>query len=148
MHGLSTNDLADLLDPRAEVQPHVAAQLAQAYRIWFLSDGSVGMPRGLGLPGTPQQIRRVLRDWHLRHAAAPIDGDAWARSLALSERLRAFMGHEWHCWQGLDAPPAWADEVDRRLWYAARAARGRLPKSPQSLYRVLGGTPQIPATVE
>ncbi|HWI03189.1 MAG TPA: hypothetical protein VNT52_05080, partial [Acidimicrobiales bacterium] len=104
---------AALLDPDGTIDPTTINRLRRGLRTWLLAGGTLPLPRCLGLPATPGQMRRALRDVHLARAAALLDdGTTWQRAKALDRRARHFLAYRWPAWFSLREPPADANLMD------------------------------------
>ena len=100
----------------------------------------LSLARCLGLPESPERVRTAQRDAHLRAVAdlLPVQPHhPWKRATALCNEARSFTRHQWLCWVGLEAPPAYASEINRLLWLAMRAGGGKLPTTARQYASIL-----------
>lgn len=132
--------------------PEAVARMQRAFRTW-LKSGRVellsasgrrarrpSLARCAGLPESPERVRLMVRDVHLRRAARLVVGasvGAWGRATALHEAAREFMGTKWPCWCDMEAPPMHATALQRELWEAAIAAGGKLPETARRVAQIL-----------
>jgi hypothetical protein len=100
----------------------------------------VSLGRCLGLPDNPEQVRKHLRDGHLRAAARCLDTDPnrpWQTATALHREVRRFAGHQWSCWLSRGYAPDNCTELDRQLFAAMRWGGGVLPTTPRQYANIL-----------
>ncbi|MCB1896269.1 MAG: hypothetical protein H6945_13475 [Zoogloeaceae bacterium] len=93
---------------------------------WARQD-DLALHRVLGLPPSPCSVRRELRDFYLREAAALLqlepEASGWARSVALYEAACAFELRTWESWADFDRAPSRASPLQRLLWKARKWAK-------------------------
>jgi hypothetical protein len=103
----------------------------------------VSLGRCLGLPDNPEQVRKQLRDNHLRAAAVCLNADPtrpWQTATALHREVRRFAGHQWSCWQSRGHAPDNCPELDRQLFAAMRWGGGVLPSTARQYANILTQT--------
>jgi hypothetical protein len=100
----------------------------------------VSLGRCLGLPDNPEQVRRRLRDNHLRSAACCLAVDQhrpWQAAAELHREAHRFSHHQWLCWVNQGFAPDNCSELDRQLFAALRWGGGVLPETIRQYRNIL-----------
>jgi hypothetical protein len=115
--------------------------LIEGFRQFDRHDGALSLERCLRLP-TAAQRRLAERDFWIRTIAELIEEPREEVPLAreVARMLSAFITRgAWREWCGMDEPPGAASALQRALFFASRAIRGK-GRTPQwrQILRVIG----------
>lgn len=114
-----------------------SAWVARGLSAWLNFNGAVPLPRCLGLPTHPRDVRIRLRNLWLIEAALLIEAATpWDRAKQLAAACKRFDDLQWPAWQGaVPLPPARATQLQAALFFA-RSQAG-FPKTARMFRNIL-----------
>ena len=117
----------------------VSHWLANAFRQWLASGGTITLPAALGLPPKATTVQRCMRDTWLNEAASLLDGGPWQRAQRLRTEALRFGACQWQRWRSMPLPPADATALEACLHLAFRTGAA-MPDSDQAYRNILAPT--------
>jgi hypothetical protein len=121
------------------IDPDTMEWLIEGFRKFDRHDGALSLERCLRLPTTAQR-RLAERDFWVCTIAELIEGprEEVPRAREVARMLSAFITRgAWRDWRGMDEPPGAASELQRALFFASRATRGKGSPQWRQILRVL-----------
>lgn len=101
-----------------------AAWVARGLSAWLNFNGAVPLPRCLGLPTHPRDVRIRLRNLWLIEAARLIEAATtpWDRAKQLAAACKRFDDLQWPAWKDAPLPPVRATQLQAALFFARSQA--------------------------
>lgn len=113
--------------------------LRRGFAAFIDAGGAVPLERCLRLPVSTAAFRLTQRDRWLAEVAQSTEGaTSWAKSVAISKELQAFLTRgPWLSWLDLQDPPAGTSSLRVALFYTAKYNNGK-GLSAKQVNRIVG----------
>jgi len=124
----------------AGADAEAAEWAAHGLSAWLNFGGSIPLPRCLGLPASPKDIRIRLRNRWLAEAFTLLADDTtpWKSAQRLRDAARHFEAYKWPAWESDPMPPSHATDIQRMLFFARKNAE--FPATTEMFRKIMSET--------